>query len=382
MAMSRQKLFTDFLEQRFRVIARPVVHWQAESFGSNINRLYRQPSNSKSSKALEVGNGPFQVVVLEDVSPNYRFFRQNSGRVKPSNINVIQAKAELRRLVDVDYEFAVHSSNSLDEFWHDARLIFGKSLWSILENPRLTFSGGSFVNPPPGSGGWNSLSELLEFVSLQSDFVLYKSQSLDDVDKSLKEGKDIDILVRNLHGFAAATGGEANFLERRVPQIWVTVANQRILLDLRVVGDNCWDARWQQSGFASAKVAEDYGSFLTIEDWFFLRLYFLIGYKPSIRVDADSNLGKVAAQIFDEDTASDLFTDPKCASSILDGYLLDKGYRYTKSVWKHEHLNDRVARYSDPELLPKSYVGVGFGLRRAVRLARRRVGNFKRSLNI
>lgn len=305
------------IRSNFSVLKVIEIDWNPEDFTMCLRRFYGKNLPAGSKKEEEVGIGPFTVIVVRDDNPLYVPRRTNQN-VKSVNINMFDSKEVYRHWAKSN---VVHATNSTDEFRHDFYMLFGTnpSFETILGMPER------YHNSIAGSHGWNSLEDLLNALNNTVRYVILRN--FENYPREVQYGvhSDIDILCDN---YALATqilnGVRTNSGKGRV-QNRVNVGQDYILCDIRYVGDNYYDNKWE-ADILSNRIFNSNGFFTPCDtDLLYTLLYHVIVQKRIISEDYCERIKKLSSRILNEPI--DIMDEGKSIEQ-LNEYLRKNNYHY------------------------------------------------------
>ena len=262
------------IKNRFNLLLKAQLNWDLQTYQSNISRLYLRPNFhvgfTKYSKKF--GKPPFVAYLVEDLSPEYRYYRSTSGDVEYGNHNFINAKSLYRE--GLNHPYLVHGTGSEDEYKYQSMLLFGNedNITRLISAKQPVELGN--LN---GHSGWPDLKEMLKSIGEVSPYCLLRYPSSDEL---FEKGVDIDILCADYKIIA----GIINLCQRRDKPYkgYVLIDKKKVSIDLRFVGDGYFPESWQNI-VLSRRVSNLNGSFECChEDQYFLTLYHCLLHKGYI----------------------------------------------------------------------------------------------------
>jgi len=156
-AVPRISTLRDYLGTTFNIVGEFKLEWTQDTAQRNMNRLYLNSPQQSDSKIRDVGYEGPHIFLVEDHNPRFRLETTNSREPLVVNARVAEAKKETRRLADVGYPYAIHSTQTEREFRLTWWLIFGlpfESSSDLLPLPRP-------LNNLVGASGWQSVADAL-----------------------------------------------------------------------------------------------------------------------------------------------------------------------------------------------------------------------------
>lgn len=178
----------------------------------------------------------------------------------------------------------------------------------------------------PGQPQWDSIEQLILFVNKACEWVILRNyESLLDNEHQFKED-DIDALGHKLEILRSAMNAKPRQGGRCSYE--TNIANQRVLLDLRCVGDKYYDPLWANE---MLNTRQYYGILPVLREdhYFFSLLYHALLQKPYIKKGYFIRLPKMGQRIGVDITNIQGGFDNRKALSILNSFLRNKNFKYT-----------------------------------------------------
>lgn len=318
-ARQQEDLVVEKIRQNFEIIGDFNVFWTDENYQSNVARLYERPYRKGPFKkySKKVGKPPFKFIVVRDDRPVYRWAVSSSGKVEPTNLNVVNLKYEVRGFFSRD--FLVHSSNNYDEFQFQAALILGiETLEELLSGAvRLQETVHKDLQ---GAGEWSSWEEFFATMSYCTDYLVLRN--FEELPARMNEA-DVDFLCADYQRFASA----ANVLQREGKPYKgrLQVAGQSVSADIRFPGDGYYPQRWQLE-MLSRRVHDGKLTIPAPDDLFFSLLYHAKVQKKDIKETYVRKLTDLADMLeFKEFAEADLVDNERMAN-MISGYMRSNNY--------------------------------------------------------
>lgn len=345
-ARAKESQIIDDLHSDFDVLECVEVEWSQRYTDDNFHRLYKvTPSGRPSLKRKEVGGDPFVVAVIRDRKPKYLYRFDASGRLKLVNVNVVDKKNLYRDWVGGNY--LVHSTDNLKEFFNNGILLFGPNkLLAFLEKDNVNREKKSEMKSDLlGSHGWCSFEDLFGALNLAADYVVLRgAKYIQNTKKILAE--DIDILCADVAEFTSV----ANAVKFRNSNhlFIVNVCGSDVLFDVRHVGDEYYDKRWQKN-ILQNKILNDIGvNVPRYDDQFFSLLYHAYIQKPIFHEKYIDELLSLSEKIGLGNVTEDYFMNENNVLKVLKGYLIANEYSVSIPKDKKVFINVRfVSRLND-----------------------------------
>lgn len=189
-------------DERLEILGRALLHWPLEDYWVNMNRLYQAPvfsNTARRDKAFmeKTGPPPYEVIVVRDSKPDYRFAPSSSGVLGFRNMNLKNFKEQTRTKFDLG--FGIHATDNFSEFRRQSVLLLG------LANVEAMLPGNnSSVLVRRSLEGWPSWPT--ESVFLNSMNAMVDWVCLRDNDAPISTAKDLDVLALDWQAFASCSG--------------------------------------------------------------------------------------------------------------------------------------------------------------------------------
>ncbi|MCO5135084.1 MAG: hypothetical protein M9908_12220 [Phyllobacteriaceae bacterium] len=161
----------------------------------DYERPYRKGPFKKYSK--KVGKPPFKFIVVRDDRPVYRWAVSSSGKVEPTNLNVVNLKYEVRGFFSRD--FLLFINNNYDEFQFQAALILGIETLEELLSGRFAFRKQCtrFTKAPVNG----AVGKFFATMSYCTDYLVLRN--FEELPARMNEA-DVDFLCADYRRFASA----------------------------------------------------------------------------------------------------------------------------------------------------------------------------------
>lgn len=342
----------ELLRERFEILLETEIVWSDKNFHDNAKRLYETPilaneskKNRRSVHADKIGDNKFILFVIRDAEPYYTFAKSVSEKVELSNVNVVNAKYEIRNWIrkDLAVNFAVHSTNSIYEFFFQTPLLLGPELFEkLLAGKKQTCDRIS--KDLEGANGWENYEQVFQILNLTSNYIVQRSfETL----PYKNEEKDIDLLTDNYQRLASALG--ARQFQKQPYKGYVWINNEKVSLDTRFVGDKYYDTSWQKDMLRYKKCMN--GVQVPREDiYFFSLLFHCKAQKGSVKEKYIDILQNIADNLSFTWYDTTLLSDDKAVGKILKGYFQYQGYYYEEPVDHGVYKNHKVVKYLPKEI--------------------------------
>lgn len=337
-----EKKVLDIIKSEFEIKYCAEISWSKEYRRANFNRLYSQQMDSKSNlkKHKRVGMGDFLCVVFEDHNPNYQYLKSLSGDIFIGNKNAVDIKYTIRELLG---DNLLHGTANLSEFYHHGSLIFHEGLLNqIISTSSWDGKINYLQQDIAGTEGWESFEEFFKTVNYSSDWVVLRNHEYLP-NNFWGNDKDIDLMCDNLKKFASAS----NAIKRKggISAYETIVEGKKVLLDIRYVGDNYYDSVWEVEMLNRKMFKGGHVPILRDDDYFFSLLYHAKLQKKEVKDVYIPRLIKLGKQIGLDDITEEMILKDKDSAKILNGFLNEKGYYFSKPHDTGVYLNNDAYKY-------------------------------------
>jgi hypothetical protein len=278
------------------------VAWSRELFLQNIARFYTTQLPPGSYKERECGTGPFRVIIVKDSMPVYEQRLTSKGWALV-NARVFDARARYRGWTGGGHK--IHASITEAEAYRDLRLLFDidANEYKHSRPNHQTTKIRRVECDLVGSSGWDSIQQLMNALNAVTPCVI--PFGIDSLDSSHAVGSPITMLVADRWDAVMIANGRARKTRLHGRLTYdVDVADRRLWLDLRQVGEGYFDPAWERA-MLSGRVEVNGWPLAAPED----RQYALL-YEDLVRPSQQATV----------DSAS--------ARCLLDLYFARFGYRY------------------------------------------------------
>ena len=175
------------------------------------------------------------------------------------------------------------------------------------------------------------------------------SEILNFLRQFFENDKDVDILVitwpilyRRLM--------QAYKIDTRGAKVEVSVSGYFVPFDIRFVGDEYYDEKWEYNILKRREKNESNIFQPRIDDYYFSLLYHAALQKSTIDEKYINILNKIAANLDFDFVAKSTFKSVKEVAVILDGFMRYYGYSYVTPKDKNVFVNFRVLRHISKDL--------------------------------
>lgn len=147
---------------------------------------------------------------------------------------------------------------------------------------------------------WKSLQMLFESLNKSCRYLILRNfENMDEPDFFCNGHEDIDILCENYEKFKTAAKAENLYNEDNI-HLYVMVNYRRIPIDLRTVGDDYYDAAWEENMLSSRKLKHTMmGEWYTMdeENYYYSLVYHAYIQKEMVGADYPARLQELARSI-------------------------------------------------------------------------------------
>ncbi|MCB1758891.1 MAG: hypothetical protein KDI68_03805 [Gammaproteobacteria bacterium] len=280
----RAKIIDD-IDSHFSIVEVTDLKWDADNFSNNLTRFYGESLPDGSFKEIECGTDRFTLVIVLDNNPLYEKRKTTKG-FSIVNTRVFDAKERYRQWTGGGHK--IHATNNINETRHDLMLLSGISysdyFTRVNEDSYVPILEGRSDRNLAGCIQWNSLAELFATLNETSEYVVLRNYRDMPERYCMDEHGDVDLLVRDRNQVRHLMNAKPVSNKRYRSHVKVNINNQTLRFDIRYVGDNYYDRRWQQQILENRVF---YKGFYVPhrEDYKYSLLYHALIHKPKVGSD-------------------------------------------------------------------------------------------------
>lgn len=324
------------VNKNFKILSCSEVFWSNENIDNNFHRIYDiTPTDSVAGKRSEVGDNPFIVLMVEDLSPAYQYRFDASGKFKIVSSKIVDYKNLFREWVGGSY--MIHSTDNLKEFLNNSILFFGyERAFKLINNQEWDRKIDKYAHDLVGANGWESLEQFFTTLNLTTEYVVLRG--VENIEKTVQSSTgDIDILCSNIGEFTASANARNIWNSKNFFHVYI--AGKKVLLDIRSTGDDYFDKEWQKN-IIKNRVLSSYNIYVPrIDDYFFSHLYHAYIHKPYFYDKYIVRLDKLARNIGVNTFKEDCQKNRENIIKLLRGFLLANNYTVTIPKDEQVYLN-------------------------------------------
>ena len=228
------------IEENFKILKIINVTWTKERFTENLTTFYETDLRLNVEQVRMRGNGTFKVVLIEDNSPIF-CLRVLNRETCDVNEKVYLLKENIRK--NITGASNVHASLNRSECQNNMIKLFGLTIEEMLDEKTNVL--GDYVGDCLGVGGWKCLDDVFKVLNYCFEYVVLRGwENLIDKYSFEKDG-DIDILVDDLPRLSMVLQPSIDRKNNYCFLNWLNVAETRIPIHAKFVGDNYYDENWQ-----------------------------------------------------------------------------------------------------------------------------------------
>lgn len=327
-----QRILSDIAE-RFQLRRVMRVGWTPERVDENFARFYRGQTGPPYSSVFseQKGRGPFTVALVTDPAPRYELRDTTRGRAIV-NANMLDAKLVFRSWTGGGMR--VHGTDTAAEARRDGLLLLGATPSALLETAPDHWDGTieRVDRDLSGADGWPSLGPLFHVLNHAVTYVVLRNfEGLPD-GVELGEHADVDLLTDNYHELTRLLNARpmVGGVPRWGGRFLVTVAGTDVIFDLRFVGDDYYDARWEGRILNQRRLA-DSGIYVPSDgDYFESLAYHAIVHKRHVADDYRDRLARMACALGRDGWARHELDDDRTIAALVDGIVAERGVSYVR----------------------------------------------------
>lgn len=275
-------LIVNNIKKNFELLNIYLIEWDKNQFSENLRRFYGENLPKNSEKEKLCGNNPFYLIVVKDLCPLYRP-RKTSKGIKTVNVNMFDSKELYRYWTGGGH--LIHGSNNLKEAIHDLSFLLGMEFQSYIDDKYTKCENIIQLKKNiSGLNYWESLEEVFFILNLNINYVVLRNFYNLPLNADFGPHSDIDLLVDDyLYAKYLLNSTQTTKIPFRV-QNKVIIKNDYINFDLRNIGDNYYDTKWETR---ILETKEKYKCFYipNTENLFYSLIYHAIIHKPFISKD-------------------------------------------------------------------------------------------------
>jgi len=327
------------IQSRFIIKGSHEVRWRSKYFSRNLSRLYGKKLPAGSHKETQIGRGPFTLIVVEDENPVYDKRAVRSSRIEPVNTRVFDAKMLYRRWVEEENGLSngVHATNSAKEAARDLTLLLGRNPNDYLtELDRHSWNGEiDEVNTDlVGAEAWSNIGQLFYVLNSTICYVVLRNFECLPDEYHIEGHGDIDLLVADYDEARRLMNARPVRRQRYRVLNEVSIAEQKVLFDLRYVGDNYYDKCWERDVLKGRTLSPRGFYRPNDKDYFYTLLYHALLQKPTVSDDYRERLTRMARHLGIDGIDK----------SALDNYMKQMWYEYVIPIDRSVYWKPRVDR--------------------------------------
>lgn len=324
----KEKIISD-IEEKFKILDIYEVMWDKQKFSENLTRFYGQKLPKNSFKERHCGNGPFTLIIVNDLNPIYKG-RITSRGEEIVNINMFDAKQLYRNWTGGGHK--IHSTNSESETNHDITLLLGINVKDYLA--KHTGKWDNKVKPLieniVGCDGWKDINTVFYVLNSTHKYIVMRNYEY-LIDKELdSEHEDIDLLVDNYDDIAYLLNGTKVFNKKYRVLNKVKVNGKDVIFDFRFIGDNYYDEKFER---CLLETRELIGKGLYVPNklnYFYSLLYHAIIHKTQMAKDYKLRLVEMAKELDINSVNIETIDNNDKLKNELDKFMNANRYEYTE----------------------------------------------------
>ena len=314
-----EKIIKD-IKKSFIIKSKYLITWSENKAYENMSRFYAIKSRYAKGKLKHCGSGEFVLLVVEDLTPEYKIRTTSDGEVKV-NVNLFDKKTLYRKWTGGGHK--IHTTNSITETNHNLAMFFGMTYDEYKTNLKNESKEYTLKQDLIGSNGWDSFEVLFSVLNSTLEYVVLRNFEgfFDNI--KFDEHLDIDLLVRNYKESKLVLNSQIKYpyTERIVNQ--VLVSGKLVDFDLRSVNDGYMSSKWANDILKDRSLVNGY--FRPNElSYFYSLLYHAKIHKEKISTDHLIRFKTLSLKI-----GLDLF-DINSAKSLLLNYMKEFEYDFSE----------------------------------------------------
>ena len=317
------------------------ITWSKNEFLNNLRRFYGQSLPDADKKAEVCGTGPFLLIVVTDINPEFTEPSKSgiSSEGDYVNINIFNSKEKYRKIIGK--EFTVHSSISQNETNHNLTLLFGKNMNDFSKDLPDTWNGTikKIKSDLIGTNGWKNMNELLYVMNGTINYVILRNFEgiPDEFDYN-----DIDLLVED-EKLAYIVKKDFSPMKHDSKAIELKVGSNSITLNPNYIGGYYFDEIWEKD-ILKRRVLHGNGFYIPSKlDYFYTLIYHVIFHDrwkkiTDIREDYKKTILDLDKQLKLNEVTENTLNDKNLVKQIIEKYMQKSSYKQTDTfTYKIKH---------------------------------------------
>ncbi|MDR0462744.1 MAG: methyltransferase domain-containing protein [Pseudomonadales bacterium] len=298
--VKEKKILTD-IEATFEVVEKIEIIWSKEKFSENLSRFYGTSLPAGCGKEQHCGTGPFTLIIVKDVNPNYEN-RMTSKGMKLVNAKMFDKKEHYRKMTGGGHQ--IHGTNDVKETNHNLSLLLGMGGVDdyIQQNKKhrssikLDLAGGK-------EGGWKNIEELFLALNNTTNYAVLRNYDSLPNEFYLDGHEDIDLLCENTEECAFILNAKKVFDQDWRVHYEVIIDGKPLRFDLREVGDNYYDISWEKDLLKQKQLLKNCFYAVVGDNHYYSLLYHALIHKPKLGDDYQLKLSKISKKKISYDNA-------------------------------------------------------------------------------
>lgn len=288
-----QEQIIEDIQKKFLILEIYSVEWSQKKFSENLTRFYGVKLGKHSGKERHCGRGGFLLILIKDLRPKYELRRTSRGAERV-NINLFDAKAKYREWTGGGHK--IHATNSKEEVRHDLILLLGIRLEEYEKKFSTKVWDGSVTKLKKdlfGAYGWKCLEQAFEVLNETTNYLVMRNYEGLPEECYIGGHEDIDLLAENQREVITLLNAVKYGKKKYRVQYKILVGGKEVLLDIRYLGDNYYDAIWQKNMMAGRILYQNWLYIMNEKDYFYSLLYHALIHKPHLSKDYQKRLIKM-----------------------------------------------------------------------------------------
>lgn len=295
------------------------LFWKSENKIENLRRITNILKSDSNLTCLQEKELSILTFVIPSKDQNY--LKSYNGRIITTSIDLLKIdKIIEKKLTNYNYL----KTFDFEEYNAILNLTLGYDGFKNYQTSKLT--NLDISKDLEGSNEWSSLSEMFKFLNATCEWIVLRN--FEDLSDNYEFGKgdDIDILCSDLSKFTSLMNAKKREGGRCSYYVWI--ANKKVILDIRFVGDKYYDPLWCKD-MLEHKQYKGLIPVMSDKDYFFSLLYHVKLQKKFIKEIYVSRLNNLKSKINLLDIKEDFVYDDSVCSGLLNSFLRVNSYSYT-----------------------------------------------------
>ena len=328
----REEILKDIVN-RFDIVDIYNVFWTDKNFSRNMSRFYGQKLPKNSSKEKHCGKGPLTLIIVKVEESVYEK-RLTTRGIETVNVKIFDAKTLYRKWTRkwTGTGHRIHATNTPAETAHDLTLLLGESYSRYENRIYKTWNGNEieWKQDLAGANGWKNLEQFFYVLNHTANYLVLRNFKNLPNEPYMAEHGDIDMLCDNLLETSYVANAKKVFNRKNRVYYNFCVGSQEIFLDLRYIGDDYYDKKWEEKLLRNKIMHNKFFYIPDSHSHFYTLLYHAFIHKRYVKKEYIDELAHLAGNLGLSKITTEFLRDKKSVKVFIDNYLDSKKYVYTE----------------------------------------------------